>query len=130
METLGNRRNKRSSLLGCVTVPVVVVLFVLALVFGSDQYCRYEINQRLPIYPGATLVSQEFNGLRARATGASQMVFATPDSADTVREFYRELNFKRVQEERPQGISTVNFQVEPDPQGDGSLISYMTECGI
>ena len=130
METLGNRRNKRSSLLGCVTVPVVVVLFVLALVFGSDQYCRYEINQRLPIYPGATLVSQEFNGLRARATGASQMVFATPDSADTVREFYRELNFKRVQEERPQGISTVNFQVEPDLQGDGSLISYMTECGI
>lgn len=130
MQTLGSKRNKRSPLLGCVVVPVVVFLFVVALVFGSDQYCRYEINQRLPIYPGATLVSQEFNGLRVRATGASQMVYTTPDDVETVKEFYRELNLERVKREGPPGIASVNFFVEPNPQGEGSVISYATECGI
>ncbi len=130
METLGNRRNKRSPLVGCVVLPVLVVLFVVALVFGSDQYCRYEINRRLPIYPGATLLSQEFNGLRTRATGASQMVFSTPDSEATVREFYRQLNLARVKEEGPQGLATVGFNIQADPQGEGAIISYATECGI
>jgi hypothetical protein len=130
METLGSKRNKRSPLVGCVSVPILAVLFIVALVFGSDQYCRYEINQRLPIYPGATLVSKNFNGLRARATGASQMVYNTPDDVETVKAFYRELNLERVQRERPQGIATVNFLVEPNPQGEGSVISYATECGI
>jgi hypothetical protein len=130
MQTLGSKRNKRSPLVGFILLPVVVVLFIAALVFGSDQYCRYEINQRLPIYPGATLVSQEFNGLRVRATGSSQMVYTTPDDAEKVREFYRELNLERVQREGPTGIATVNFFVEPNSQAEGSVIAYATECGI
>jgi hypothetical protein len=130
VQTLGSQRNKRSPLIGCIVVPVVAVLFIVALVVGSDQYCRYEINQRLPIYPGATLASQDFNGLRVRATGASQMVVSTPDDPETVRVWYRELNLERVKKEGPQGIATVNFFVEPSPQGEGSIISYATECGI
>jgi hypothetical protein len=130
MQTLGSKRNRRSPLVGCITIPVIVVVFIAALVFGSDQYCRYEINQRLPVYPGATLMSQEFNGLRVRATGSSQMVYSTPDSVETVKEFYRQLNLERAKEEGPQGIATVNFLVESDPQGEGSVISYATECGI
>jgi hypothetical protein len=130
MQTLGSKRNRRSPLVGCITIPVIVVVFIAALVFGSDQYCRYEINRRLPVYPGATLTSQEFNGLRVRATGSSQMVYSTPDSVETVKEFYRQLNLERVKEEGPQGIATVNFLVESDPQGEGSVISYATECGI
>jgi hypothetical protein len=130
MQTLGSKRSKRSPLVGCIVVPVVVVLFVIALVFGSDQYCRYEINQRLPVYPGATLLSQEFNGMRVRATGASQMVVSTPDDPETVQAWYRELNLERVKKEGPPGIATVNFFVEPNPQEQGSLITYATECGI
>jgi hypothetical protein len=130
MQALGHKRNKRSPLIGCVILPIVAVLLVAALVVGSDQYCRYEINQRLPIYPSATLVSQEFNGLRVRATGASQMVYTTPDDVEKVKAFYRELNLERVQREGPQGIATINFFVEPNPQGEGSVISYATECGI
>jgi hypothetical protein len=130
VETLGSQRNKRSPLLGCVIVPVVAVLFVVALVFGSDQYCRYEINRRLPIYPGATLVSEDYNGLRVRATGSSQLVFSTPDSPETVREFYRKLNLERLKEEGPQGLATVGFDVKPEAQGEGSVISYLSECGI
>ncbi len=130
METLGSKRNKRSPLVGCLVVPVAAVLFIVALVFGSDQYCRYEINRRLPIYPAATLISEEHNGLRVRATGASHMVFSTSADLETVREWYREFNLKRVKEEGPQGLATVNFVLEPDPQSGGTLITYMTECGI
>jgi hypothetical protein len=130
MDALGSRRNKRSPLVGCIGITAVVVLFVAALVFGSDQYCRYEINQRLPIYPGATPVSQEFNGLRVRATGASQMVVSTPDSPDTVREWYRQLNLERVKKEGPRGLANVNYVVEPNAEGEGTLIYYSTECGI
>lgn len=130
MDALGSKRNKRSPLVGCLVVAVVVVLFLVALVAGSDQYCRYEINQRLPIYPGATLVSQEFNGLRVRATGASQMVVSTPDSPETVKEWYRQLNLERVKKEGPQGLASVNYVVEPNAEGEGSVIYYNTECGI
>jgi hypothetical protein len=130
VEPLGSKRNKRSSLSGCLIVPVVTVLFIIALVFGSDQYCRFEINRRLPIYPGATLVSEDHNGLRVRATGASQMVFSTPDDTETVREFYRQLNLERVKKEGPQGLASVGFDIKPNPQGEGSVISYATECGI
>jgi hypothetical protein len=130
MDALGRGRNKRSPLVGCLVVAVVVVLFVVALVFGSDQYCRYEINQRLPIYPGATLVSQEFNGLRVRATGASQMVVSTLDSPETVNEWYRQLNLERVRREGPQGLASINYVVEANAEGEGSTIYYSTECGI
>jgi hypothetical protein len=130
MDALGSRRNKRSPLVGCLVVAIVVVLFLVALVAGSDQYCRYEINQRLPIYPGATLLSQEFNGLRVRATGASQMVVSTPDSPDTVREWYRQLNLERVKKEGPRGLANVGYVVEPNAQGNGAVIYYNTECGI
>jgi hypothetical protein len=130
MDALGSRRNKRSPLVGCLVVAVIVVLFVVALIFGSDQYCRYEINQRLPIYPGATLLSQEFNGLRPRATGGSQMVVSTPDGAETVREWYRQLNLERVKKEGPQGLASVGYVVEPDAEAEGSVITYTTECGI
>jgi hypothetical protein len=130
METLGSKRNKRSPLMGCLVVAIVVVLFVVALVVGSDQYCRYEINQRLPIYPGARLVSEEYNGLRVRATGASQMVFSTPDNPETVNEWYRQLNLERVKREGPQGLASVNYMVEANAEGEGSVIYYSTECGI
>jgi hypothetical protein len=130
MDTLGRQRQKRSPLVGCLVVTLVTVLFVVALVFGSDQYCRYEINQRLPIYPGATIVSQEFNGLRVRATGASQMVVSTPDSSETVQEWYRQLNLERVKREGPQGLASVNYVLEPNSEGQGTLIYYNSECGI
>lgn len=130
METLGRQRQKRSPLVGCLVVALVVILFVVALVFGSDQYCRYEINRRLPIYPGATVLSQEFNGLRVRATGASQVVVSTPDSSEAVKEWYRQLNLERVKREGPQGLASVNYVVEPNAEGEGSVIYYTTECGI
>lgn len=130
MDTLGRQRQKRSPLMGCLVVTLVTVLFVVALVFGSDQYCRYEINQRLPIYPEATLLSQEFNGLRVRATGASQMVVSTPDSPETVQEWYRQFNLERVKREGPQGLASVNYVLEPNPEGEGTLIYYNSECGI
>lgn len=130
MDALGRGRNKRSPLVGCLVVTLVVVLFIVALVFGSDQYCRYEINQRLPIYPESTLVSQEFNGLRPRATGASQVVVSTPDDPETVTEWYRQLNLERVKREGPQGLASVNYVVEANPEGEGSVIYYRTECGI
>jgi hypothetical protein len=130
MDALGSKRNKRSPLTGCLVMPIVAVLFIVVLVAGSDQYCRYEINQRLPIYPGATLVSEKHNGLRVRATGSSQMVVSTPDSPETVREWYRQLNLERVKKEGPRGLSNVNYVVEPNAEGEGSVISYSTECGI
>jgi hypothetical protein len=130
MDALGSKRNKRSPLVGCLVIAAIVVLFIAALVFGSDQYCRYEINQRLPIYPGSTVLSSNYNGLRGRATGSSQMVVSTPDSPETVREWYRQLNLERVKKEGPRGLASVSYLIEPNTEGEGSVIYYSTECGI
>ena len=102
----------------------MVVLFL-----GSDQLCRYDIQRRLPPYPGAEIVSSEHDFLRPQALGETSIVLTTPDNPETVREWYRQLNLTLLEQNRLRGLAAIDRRFEADATG-GTTIIYNTSCGL
>lgn len=127
MDALGYKRRKPA---GCFSF-LLIALAIPALFFlGSDQLCSYDIGRRLPYYPEATLISSDHNGIRLRGLGTTRMVFATPDDYETVAAWYRALNLEQLDKGIFNGLAAINRWAEPDPEGAGTLIYYVTECGL
>lgn len=127
MDTLGYKRRKGT---GCFSF-VLIALAIPALLFlGGDQLCNYDIRRRLPFYPKATLISSEHNGIRLRALGKSRMVFATYNDYETVADWYRNLNLEQLDKNIFHGLAAIYRWIEPNPEGTGTLIYYVTECGL
>lgn len=103
--------------------------FIILMVAGTDQWCRYDINKRLPYYPGAELVSQEKDMVRYRAAGTTKLVFHTSDSPETVAEWYRALTIEQLEKGIFRGLADIQRSHESDPAG-GTLIYYRTACAI
>ncbi len=127
MDALGYKRRKPA---GCFSFLVIALAIPFVLFFGSDQVCRYDIGRRLPFYPNTALVKAEHNGLRLRALGKTEMTFSTPDEFETVSEWYRKLNLEQLDKNIYNGLASINRWVEKNPEGDGTLIHYVTECGL
>ena len=114
------------------------LLLLLAIAFGcigtvliaGDQMCHLNIGQWTPIYPGATVISQEHDFIRLRAMGTSTIILSSPDDPETVRQFYRDNTLRLLQEEKSQGLASTHWAVEPNPDGEGSIIILYSECGI
>jgi hypothetical protein len=113
------------------------IVFALVLIFacpailigGADIACSALIEQWLPMYPDAEVVSAEYNFIRARASGRTMMTLSTPDEAETVRQFYRDNIIKLMNEEAPRGNASTDWKVEENTEGDGSLIYLASVCG-
>ena len=112
---------------------VMMILLALAcmgtLVFVSDQICSSNIEEWIPYYPGATVVSEEHDFLRLRAMGVSHVVLATSDDPETVKQFYRDTTIRLMRAEETRGWASTNWRVDPNPDGSGSLITLDSECG-
>lgn len=121
---------KPSRWLGFLQVACAALIFVVLFVLASDQLCRRDIEGRLPLYPGATVVEAEHDFLRLRALGATRMTLATPDAFATVREWHRQLNLRLLEQGRMRGLADVARRFEPDPDGAGTLIFYSSRCGL
>jgi len=65
---------------------MVVVLGGLGLTI--DRICVANLTLRLPQYPGATVVWERHNLLTPFGMGETVMMLTTPDSPETVREWY------------------------------------------
>lgn len=103
------------------------VILVAALILGTDQLCRNDIQKRLPYYPNASLVSQNKELLRYRAAGRTDMVFKTDDPPETVSAWFRELNLAQLDEGIFRGLADITRRYEPDTDG-GTLIYYTSVC--
>ena len=122
---------KRQSAWGSLVVVALAALgFAAAALISVDVTCRRDIARRLPLYPGASLESSEHDFLRVRAAGQSNQVFATPDTPETVGEWYRQLNLDLLEREQMRGLADVSRRYEADPVGSGTLIYYATRCGL
>lgn len=127
MEVLGYKRRKPA---GCFTFLVLALALPVLFFFGSDQICGYDIYRRLPFYPEATIMQAEHNSFRPRGLGKTEMVFSTPDDYETVAEWYRQLNLEQLDKNIYNGLASINRWAEKDPEGNGTLIYYVTECGM
>lgn len=70
---------------------IVIGIAVLAALLGYrlDSSCRAQALAALPDYPGATLVSEQYTGLRAWGIGETLRILSSPDTPDTVTGWYR-----------------------------------------
>lgn len=99
-----------------------------ALLISADLACSYSIDLWLPLYPGAEVVSSDYNWIRPRASGRTIMVFKSSDEAETVRQFYRDVIIRLMGEAASRGSASTNWNVEEDPNG-GSVITLVSVCG-
>jgi hypothetical protein len=127
MDALGHKRRKPS---GCLTFVILALGLPLIFFLGSDQLCRFDIDRRLLTYPDATLVTAEHNGIRLRAMGKTQLTYTTPDDYETVAQWFRELHLEQLDKGIFSGLAGIIRWTEKDPNGDGTLIYYVTECGL
>lgn len=104
-----------------------VLLFLGALVFAADEVCRTNIASRLPLYPGAEIVGDEYNFLRSRAMGITRMTLRTADDEETVRQWFRDLTLELLERGEFRGMAVINWQIAPSDEG--TLIHIYTECG-
>jgi hypothetical protein len=108
--------------------PLFVVLFVAALFWGLDQYCVIDANRRLPPYPGSERIKETHNGLRPRGTGNTLEVFLSQDSQGTIEAWYQDLALKAVSSGKTRGIANLSHWLEPNPDGEGTLIYNLSQC--
>jgi hypothetical protein len=106
------------------------VFCISTLVLVIDVQCNGDIEAWIPLYPKAETVSVQYDFIRARAWGNSQVIQASPDDVETAKQFYRDTVIKLFDEERGRGLASTHWAVEPDPDTDGSLIILSSSCGI
>ena len=112
----------------------LLTLFLLSLlcmgtfVVITDQICGSNIEEWVPLYPGATTVSSKYNFIRPRGMGVSRVVLSTTDDPETARQFYRDTTIRLMRAGETRGLATTDWRVYPDPNGSGSLITLYSEC--
>lgn len=114
------------------------LVFLLVIAFGcigsvlvaGDQMCRASIDRWTPVYPGATVVSQDHDFIRARAMGTSITILRSQDDPETASQYYRDNTLRLLDEGKSRGLAISDWTVEPNPDGDGSVIILYSECGI
>lgn len=135
------RRKRKGSLartvLGVIAISIGVVVCSVGMFFSIDAYCRADINHWMPLYPGAELIDTQNGGFfRVRASGITNQTYYSPDSPNDVRQWYRdhrrEITSGQHNANNPNaatsGIATTRYQVIDDPDSEGSIISYYSEC--
>lgn len=134
------RRRKsslRRTLLSIVMIIIGIIICSASSIGAIDFYCRNDINHWMPVYPDAELIETQEDGFfRVRASGITRQVYYTPDSPNEVRQWYRDyrqdITSGQFNSENPNealsGVATTNRSIKEDPDSDGSLISYYSEC--
>ena len=49
---------------------------------------------------------------------------------EIVVEWYRKLNLEQLDKNIYNGLASISRWVEKNPEGEGTLIHYVTECGL
>lgn len=116
-----------SALKSLLILMAVALGAVLTLVASADVMCSVDIERRLPIYPGAEVITTDYNFVRPRAMGVTRMHFRIADDAETVRQWYRDHTLALLDADAFSGLALVERQVNETDEGT-ELILY-SECG-
>lgn len=118
-----------------VAMPLFIVLCLLITVLTLDHLCYTGLSQRLPLYPGASVVFESHNGPRIFGMGQTLMILETDDPVETVREWYG-INAggatRRMQQSGQRlliGIADASYSVITAEDGTGTQITLSGACG-
>ncbi len=74
--------------LGCLVIPMAILICGSTLVFAVDRICYGNLTERLPLYPNAQIVRRVHNLFTEFGMGNTVLTLTTPDDAETVRSWY------------------------------------------
>ncbi len=111
-----------------LVVMAMVFLCIFITFWAIDFACYNDINEWLPYYPGAVEADLTAS-FRPRASGLTIVVLQTDDNPNQVRAWYFDQARQRNREGITNTLATVDFEVQPLPQG-GSQIILTSQCGV
>jgi len=124
-------------MVGCLVVFVAVLLCSVGSFVAGNAVCAAYLPQRLPIYPGASVVLENHNFVTPFGMGTTAVTLHSADSPDTVRTWYGRMTGtflkQSIQNSDPitflgRQIARVQFDVSDSPTGSGSQIILYTQC--
>lgn len=128
---------KRSGLLGCVGLLVMLVACLAITTFAVDRVCYEGLSRRLPIYPGAEIVFRTHNLFNEFGMGNTVITLYSPDPPDVVRAWYARESGAYLREalqssdpiiQASRRIAQGDWSVAPAEDGVGSQIILFGTC--
>ena len=74
--------------IGCLAIFALIVGCIGTFMIGVDAGCYGAMTRKIPIYPGARVISQHYNLFRAFGMGETLVLIETDDDVETVRNWY------------------------------------------
>lgn len=107
-----------------------IIVGILAAIFAvADIACNATIETWTPIYPNSEVIELNYNFIRPRGMGVTNMTLHSPDDVETVRQWYLDNLTKLSRENAGRGSGTNSWNIDEDPSGQGSLIYLSSRCG-
>jgi hypothetical protein len=118
---------------GCLGIILAVTLCVGGLMAAADSACYASLTHRLPVYPGAEVITERHNFLRAWGMGETVMILYSPDPPEVVTGWYGRTIGTRLYEQVTQGVGPPRFgetdwTVGRAEDGVGSQIILYGKC--
>jgi len=111
-------------------IGIAIIVAVGAVIFGiADYACGRTIETWTPIYPNAEVVELEYNFIRPRGMGVTNMTLNSPDDVETVRQWYLDNMTKLSLQNAGRGSGTNSWDIDEAPDGQGSVIYLSSRCG-
>jgi hypothetical protein len=120
------KKSTKNALMGVFAV-LLLISCPGILLLAADVACSANIEEWLPIYPGAEMVSVQYDYFRARALGTTTMQLTSTEEAETIRQFYRDIVIRMAEAQNTRGLASTHWQVEEGE--DSSTIYLYSECG-
>jgi hypothetical protein len=130
---LDNKGATRKSILGCLTLVLLVFACISTSVVALDALCYQTLSLRMQSYPGATVMRSQHNMFRQYGMGESYVELYSPDPPTEVRRWYGanvgviERELVRTQDATYR-LATVERQVYTATDPAGSQIFLYGRC--
>ncbi len=117
---------------------MVIIVFTLcigSLVFVMDRTCIGALAWRIPVYPNATQVEQQYTMFGPNGTGKTVTVYYTTDAQSQVESWYgREVGRRSIDASKDSNLANyyqftgLNWIVDADKDGKGTDIVIVASC--
>ncbi|MBE0689033.1 MAG: hypothetical protein IH587_02780 [Anaerolineae bacterium] len=120
---------------GCLIIGLLTIGCLGSISILLDQACHGTLNRRLPIYPGAEVVTERHSFFTAFGVGETYMQLYSADAPDTVQPWYgREvgtyLRDAAINNDPLLRLGSGQWRVRRDDSGEGSEITLYGTCVV
>jgi len=122
----------RRMLIATLIITGLMMACLVVTTLGIDGMCVADIGPRMPIYPGATVISERHSMLRPYGMGETVIILYSADDPQLVTGWYGRTVGGALRENLSKGITRqfggTNWTVTRAEDGTGSQIILYSKC--